>query len=92
MKVEIIHDKSAAIVTVKDKDIFRSISEEQFNVASGLLDRVCASAFDSANIKDAMLSIWGDLGSGQAWVRSYTTDGDRICIDHLDRRDIVRDI
>ena len=66
----------------------------ELTVASEFLERACVSAFDLADINSTMLSVRDDLaivGRGQAWVRYDTKDGDRICVDFLNRRDFLND-
>lgn len=63
------------------------------NVTAELLERSVTSAFDRGGIDEAMLCTRDDLifyNRGQLWLTYETDDdGQRICIDHLDRKDFV---
>lgn len=62
--------------------------------ASELLERCLVTSFDGEDIHDTMLLVRNDLathGRGVFWLR-YETDqvkGEKVCYDHLDRKDFV---
>lgn len=77
------------VVTPKFKD-----RRALYRTASEFLERVCSVGFDMARIDEAMLHLRDDLvisGRGACWVRYEDEDGERICIEHLDRKDFVHD-
>lgn len=78
--------KPEPVVTPKFKD-----RRPVYRVASELLERVSSVAFDLADINEIMLQCRDDLiinGRGVAWVRY---DDDKVCIEHLDRRDFLHE-
>lgn len=57
-----------------------------------LLERSVASAYEMGGIDEALLCARDDLifyNRGQIWVTYEDDDGQRVCIDHLDRSDFV---
>lgn len=65
-----------------------------YNTTAELLERVTTSAFDRANIDQAMLSLRDDLAftnRGVLWVTYETEDGQKVCIDHVDRTDFLHE-
>lgn len=65
-----------------------------YNTTAELLERVASSAFDRANIDQAMLSLRDDLAftnRGVLWVTYETDDGQKVCIDHIDRTDFLHE-
>lgn len=65
-----------------------------YNTTAELLERVTSSAFDRANIDQAMLSLRDDLAftnRGVLWVTYETDDGQKVCIDHVDRTDFLHE-
>lgn len=78
------------VVTPKFKD-----RRPLYRTASEFLERACVVAFDLADIDDAMISLRDDLaivGRGAGWLRFESDDkADRICIEHLDRKDFLHD-
>jgi hypothetical protein len=65
-----------------------------YNTTAELLERVTTSAFDRANIDQAMLSLRDDLAftnRGVLWVTYETDDGQKVCIDHVDRTDFLHE-
>lgn len=78
--------KPEPVVTPKFKD-----RRPVYRTASELLERVSSVAFDLADINEIMLQCRDDLiinGRGVAWVRY---DDDKVCIEHLDRRDFLHE-
>lgn len=78
------------VVTPKFKDrrpIYRTSAE--------FLERACVVSFDQADIDQTMTALRDDLvisGRGTAWVRFESDeDGDRVCYDHVDRKDFRHD-
>lgn len=68
-----------------------------YNTTAELIERVATSAFDRANIDQAMLSLRDDLAftnRGVLWP-TYESDekggGQRVCIDHVDRTDFLHE-
>lgn len=62
------------------------------DTASELLERNCIVSFDMDDINQVMLSLRDDLaivGRGVAWLRYEDDDQERICYEHIDRRDFV---
>lgn len=69
-------------------------------IASDMLERSLVVAFDRDKVNDVMLSVRDDLAvnsRGTAWVR-YEAQGEesdsfteRVCFDHVDRRDFLHD-
>ena len=78
------------VVTPKFKD-----RRPLYRTASEFLERACVVSFDLTDIDDVMLSLRDDLtivGRGAGWIRFESDDDeDRICIEHLDRRDFLHD-
>lgn len=65
-----------------------------YNTTAELLERVASSAFDRANIDQAMLSLRDDLAftnRGVLWVTYESDDGQKVCIDHVDRTDFLHE-
>lgn len=65
-----------------------------YNTTAELLERVTTSAFDRANIDQAMLSLRDDLAftnRGVLWVTYETEDGQKACVDHIDRTDFLHE-
>jgi len=65
-----------------------------YNTTAELLERVTASAFDRANIDQTMLSLRDDLAlanRGVPWVLYETDEGQRVCVDHVDRTDFLHE-
>lgn len=65
-----------------------------YNTTAELLERVTTSAFDRANIDQAMLALRDDLAftnRGVLWVTYETEDGQKACIDHIDRTDFLHE-
>ena len=68
-------------------------------MASEVLERSCIVTFDTQDINGIMLLLRDDLnivGRGAAWVRYETAQegdglGQRVCIEHKDRRDFLHD-
>lgn len=74
------------VVTPKFKD-----RRPVYRMASEMLERVSSVAFDQADINEVMLQCRDDLtiaGRGVAWVRY---EEDKVCIEHLDRRDFMHE-
>lgn len=64
------------------------------SVTSEFLERALISAFDLGNINDTMLLVRDDLaivGRGVAWVRYDTRNGEKVCFEHIDRKDFLHD-
>lgn len=75
------------VVTPKFKD-----RRALYRTASELLERTCVVSFDMADIDQTMIALRDDLaivGRGAAWVRYDSKDGDRVCYDHVDRKDFL---
>jgi len=75
------------VVTPKFKD-----RRALYRTASELLERTCVVSFDMADIDQTMIGLRDDLaivGRGAAWVRYDSKDGDRVCYDHVDRKDFL---
>lgn len=66
-----------------------------YNVTAELLERVSASAFDRANMDQAMMTLRDDLAftnRGVPWVTYESDDdGQRVCIDAVDRTDFLHE-
>ena len=65
-----------------------------YNTTAELLERVVTSAFDITNIDQAMLSLRDDLAftnRGVLWVTYETEDGQKTCVDHIDRTDFLHE-
>lgn len=74
------------VVTPKFKD-----RRPVYRTASELLERVSCVSFDLSDINDVMLGCRDDLtinGRGVAWVRY---EDQKVCIEHLDRRDFLHE-
>jgi len=77
------------VVTPKFKD-----RRPLYRVASEMLERVSIVAFDQTDINAVMIQCRDDLsinGRGVAWVRYDDDDGQKVCIEHLDRRDFMHE-
>lgn len=76
------------VVTPKFKD-----RRPLYRTASEFLERACIVSFDMTGIDDVMLQLRDDLiipGRGVGWIRYESdTDGERVCVEHLDRKDFV---
>lgn len=60
------------------------------NKTAELLERASVSAFERTDMNSVMYSIRDDLlfaGRGVPWVRYDTDDGQKVCVDYLDRKD-----
>lgn len=66
-----------------------------YNTTAELIERVTTSAFDRADIDQAMLSLRDDLAftnRGVLWVTYENEDGEqRACVDHVDRTDFLHE-
>lgn len=65
-----------------------------YNTTAELLERVATSAFDRANIDQAMLSLRDDLAftnRGVLWVTYETDGGQKVCIEQVDRTDFLHE-
>lgn len=78
------------VVTPKFKD-----RRPLYRTASEFLERACVVSFDMSDIDATMISLRDDLsvvGRGAGWLRFESDDdGDRVCIEHLERRDFLHD-
>lgn len=57
-----------------------------------VLERSVASAYERGGIDEALICVRDDLifyNRGQLWVTYESHDGQRICIDHVDRKDFL---
>lgn len=64
------------------------------NVAAEMLERCLSSTFHSTGMDDVMLQVRDDLAvanRGAGWVRYEDDNGQRVCIEHLDRTDFLHD-
>lgn len=64
------------------------------NVAAELLERCLTSVFNATGMDDVMLQVRDDLAianRGVGWIRYESDDGQRVCIEHLDRTDFLHD-
>lgn len=71
----------------KDRDPVKSKTAE-------LLERVSVSAFDRSNIDDVMIEVRDDLiftNRGVMWLTYESDDGQKVCIEHLDRCDFLHE-
>lgn len=62
------------------------------NVTAELLERAVVSAFERTDIDEAMCHTRDDLifyNRGQMWVTYENDDGQKICVEHLDRKDFL---
>lgn len=62
------------------------------NTTAELLERTAISSFDRTGIDEAMCCTRDDLifyNRGQLWITYETKDGQRVCVDHLDRKDFL---
>ena len=62
------------------------------NTAAELLERSVVSAFDRAGLDLEMICTRDDLifyNRGQLWVTYESDDGQKVCIEHLDRKDFL---
>jgi hypothetical protein len=62
------------------------------NTTAELLERTAISSFDRTGIDEAMCCTRDDLifyNRGQLWLTYETTDGQRVCVEHLDRKDFL---
>ena len=78
------------VVTPKFKD-----RRPLYRTASEFLERSCIVTFDIGGIDETMLALRDDLaivGRGAGWLRYESDeDGERVCIEHLDRRDFLHE-
>lgn len=77
------------VVTPKFKD-----RRPLYRTASEFLERACVVSFDMADIDQAMIALRDDLaivGRGAAWVRYESEDGDKVCYEHVDRKDFLHE-
>ena len=75
------------VVTPKFKD-----RRALYRTASEFMERTCIVSFDMADIDQTMVGLRDDLaivGRGAAWVRYDSEDGDRVCYEHVDRKDFL---
>lgn len=75
------------VVTPKFKD-----RRPLYRTASEMLERACVVSFDMADIDQTMIGLRDDLaivGRATAWVRYESDDGDKVCYDHVDRKDFA---
>lgn len=59
-------------------------------VTSEMLERCASAGFDETDINSVMLGVRDDLvinARGVIWLSYETDDGERVCVEHLDRRD-----
>lgn len=62
------------------------------NVTAELLERSVTSGFGRTNLDESMLCVRDDLifyNRGQLWVTYESDDGQKVCVDHIDRKDFV---
>lgn len=78
------------VVTPKFKD-----RRPLYSTSSEFLERTCVVSFDAADIDQTMIALRDDLtivGRGSPWVvYESDKDGERICIEHADRRDFLHE-
>ena len=77
------------VVTPKFKD-----RRPLYRTASEFLERTCVVSFDLAGIDDTMIQLRDDLaivGRGASWVRYDSEDGEKVCYEHVDRKDFLHD-
>lgn len=63
-------------------------------VTSELLERCLAKSFDMNGMDETMRGVRDDMvisGRGVAWVRYDTEDGEKVCVEYLDRKDFLHD-
>jgi hypothetical protein len=64
------------------------------NVTGELLERVGVSTFARTDIDDVMCQVRDDVifdGRGVMWLTYETTDGQKVCVEHLDRMDFLHE-
>jgi hypothetical protein len=64
------------------------------NTTAELLERASTSAFARTGINDVMCHTRDDVlfaGRGVIWLRYETDDGQRVCVEHLDRKDFLHE-
>lgn len=64
------------------------------SVASQMLERALVSAFDASEIDEVMLETRDDLAMnnrGVQWLSYEDEDGQKVCIEHLDRTDFLHE-
>lgn len=64
------------------------------SVASQILERALVSAFDASEIDEVMLETRDDLAMnnrGVQWLSYEDEDGQKVCIEHLDRTDFLHE-
>lgn len=69
-------------------------SRKLHNTTAELLERVAYSSFARTNIDDVMTQVRDDLifaGRGVMWLRYESDDGQKVCIEHLDRTDFLHE-
>lgn len=57
-----------------------------------VLERATVSAYEHGGIDEALIHVRDDLifyNRGQLWVTYDSTDGQKVCIEHLDRKDFI---
>lgn len=62
--------------------------------AGEILERSLVTSFDQEDINETMIGIRDDLAvcaRGVAWMRLEDYDGEKVCYDHLDRKDFLHD-
>jgi hypothetical protein len=69
-------------------------SRKLLSTTAELLERASTSAFMRTGIDDVMCEVRDDLlfaGRGVMWLRFETDDGQRVCAEHLDRKDFLHE-
>lgn len=64
------------------------------NLTAELLERVSISTFAQGGIDDTMREVRDDVlfsGRGVLWLRYETDGGQRVCVEHLDRKDFLHE-
>lgn len=77
------------VVTPKFKD-----RRPLYRTSAELIERACVISFDMADIDQHMIALRDDLtivGRGAAWVRYESEDGDKVCYEHVDRKDFLHE-
>lgn len=65
-------------------------AERVKNTTAELLERASTSVFVRTNIDEAMCEVRDDVlfaGRGALWLRYENDDGQKVCVEHLDRKD-----
>lgn len=71
-----------------------SDSDPVKNLTAELLERVSISTFAQGGIDDVMREVRDDVlfaGRGVLWLRYETDGGQRVCVEHLDRKDFLHE-